>query len=329
VLLEDFQTAYAQISAGQPVQLPPKTTSFKYWAQRLENYAQSAEVREELAYWHALAERPARPLPVDFPGGENRERRAHTIGVALTEAETEALLRDVPAAYRTEINEVLLTALAVALSEWTGDTRVLIDLEGHGREDLFEDVDLSRTVGWFTTVYPVMLDLTGAQGVGEQVKAVKEQLRAVPRRGIGYGLLRYLSEDDEVRARLANVPQPQIAFNYLGQFDQMLGGANGDANSFGPAPEPRGPERDPNGLRRYLIEINGGVSQGCLRLEWTYSRALYQQETIERVARAFIDTLRGIIEHSRAPEAASLTPSDFPLADLDQKKLDKLLSKLK
>jgi len=184
-------------------------------------------------------------------------------------------------------------------------------------------------VGWFTTLYPVMLDLAGAQGIGEQVKAVKEQLRAVPRRGIGYGLLRYLSEDDEVRARLANVPQPQIAFNYLGQFDQMLGGANGDANSFGPAPEPRGPERDPNGLRRYLIEINGGVSQGCLRLEWTYSRALYQQETIERVARAFIDTLRGIIEHSRAPEAASLTPSDFPLADLDQKKLDKLLSKLK
>jgi len=116
VLLEDFQTAYTQISAGQPVQLPPKTTSFKYWAQRLENYAQSAEVREELQYWQTLAERPALPLPVDFPGGENRERRAHTIGVALTEAETEALLRDVPAAYRTEINDALR-------GRWAGSRR--------------------------------------------------------------------------------------------------------------------------------------------------------------------------------------------------------------
>src|SRR5207253_6003988 len=126
---------------------------------------------------------------------------AGPVGVALDAEETRALIQDVPRAYRTGINDVLLAALARAVTAWTGGTRVLVDLEGHGREELFPDVDVSRTAGWFTTVHPVLLDLSGADGEAGALKAVKEQLRAVPHRGIGYGALRWLAAP-ETRARV-------------------------------------------------------------------------------------------------------------------------------
>src|SRR5207247_7744318 len=174
----------------------------------------------EREYWRAIVAAEPSRLPVDQAGGEERNTvgTVRTVSVVLGEDETRSLLQEVPAAYRTQIGDVLLTAVLEAFAEWTGREELLIDLEGHGREDLFTGVDLSRTVGWFTTIYPVRLQ-RGAGGPGEALKAVKEQLRRVPNRGIGYGLLRYV-RDEEMDSSAGG------SFNYLGPFDQVGGGAS-------------------------------------------------------------------------------------------------------
>ena len=307
ILLQDFQAIYEQLGRNETVQLPPKTTSFQYWARRLAEYAQSEAVRQELGHWLSLGQRPTIPLPVDFFGSDNLEASAQSVTVSLSAEETQALLQEVPAAYRTEINDVLLTALAQAFAQWTGSQSLLVDLEGHGREDLFEEVDLSRTVGWFTALFPVRLDLEDTAGPGEALMAVKEQLRQVPNRGIGYGLLRYLCQDEEVVRQVRGLPQPQVSFNYLGQFGQ----ASDEHTPFGPAAESAGPDRSPLGMRTHLLEIDGGIAGGQLQLEWTYSENLHHRATIERLAQDFVEALRTLIAHCRSSEAGGYTPSDF------------------
>jgi len=323
ILLEDLMTAYQQLSQGGDVQMPPKTTSFKHWARKLTAYAQTAELKQELPYWLAPARAQAATLPVDYPEGRsaNTAGNAQTISVSLTGEETRALLQEVPNTYRTQINDVLMTALARSFSQWTGERTLLVDMEGHGREAIFDEVDLSRTVGWFTTIFPVLLNLAKAPGPGEALKSVKEQIRAIPGRGIGYGLLRYLSGDGEVAAQLRQLPQAEASFNYLGQFDQVLP----ESSPFGPAPESVGPVHSPRAERRYLLEVNAFISGGRLQLEWAYNEQIHRRETIARLAEEYTSALRTLIAHCLSPEAAQAggyTPSDFPLARLEQSKLD-------
>ncbi|MCG8348343.1 MAG: amino acid adenylation domain-containing protein, partial [Chloroflexales bacterium] len=331
ILMEDLQEAYQQLAAaalsGQTpvVTLPPKTTSFQTWAQKLSAHAQSDAIRAELDYWRKASASGQALLPRDFPAGVNSEASARRVSVALTPEETGALLRDVPPVYRTEINDVLLTALAQAFQAWTGAPSLLIELEGHGREDLFDDVDVSRTVGWFTSAYPVRLDLTKAAEPGAALMAIKEQLRSIPQRGIGYGLLRYLSADPAIRGQLRDQPRVEVSFNYLGQFDQTAE----SSSTFGPAAESRGPDRSPHGLRDCVLGINGSVIGGRLQMEWSYSANLHRQATVEHLAQEFIAALRNLITHCQSPNAGGYTPSDFNLAKLDQRRLDKVLSKVK
>jgi amino acid adenylation domain-containing protein/non-ribosomal peptide synthase protein (TIGR01720 family) len=320
VLLEDLLLAYHQLNRGVALQLPPKTTSFKQWAERLSEYAQSGSLQPELDYWLAESRSTVVPLPVDYPAGANIQASSQTVAVSLSEEETRALLQEAPKAYHTQINDVLLTALAQACARWTGVRSLLIDLEGHGREELFEDVDLSRTVGWFTVVFPVLLELGEASGPGETLKTIKEQLRRVPNHGIGYGLLRYLSREKEIAEKLRARPQAQVSFNYLGQLDQVLP----EPAPFGPAGEPTGPAHSPRGNRRYLLEVNGSVVGGQLRLFWTYSENVHRRSTIESLAQECVEALRLLIAHCQSPEAGGYTPSDFPLARLDEQKLSAL-----
>jgi non-ribosomal peptide synthase protein (TIGR01720 family) len=311
VLLEDLQGAYEQALRGDAVALPPKTTSFRHWASRLDAHAQTAAMRAQLEHWTAPGRVPA--LPVDHPGGENSITSSREVTVSLDAAETEALLREVPAAYRTQINDALLTALAETMAAWTGERRLLVSMEGHGREDLFPGVDLSRTVGWFTTVYPVLLDLGAEGGPGESLKRVKEQLRAAPDHGIGYGMLRYLSRDDAVRRAIRAVPDPEVSFNYLGQYDQSFS----DRALFDLADEPSGDLMSTAGNRKHLIDLNARIEGGRLQVEWAFSESLHSRATIERLAERYLDRLRALIAHCRSDEAGGYTPSDFPLADID------------
>ena len=244
-----------------------------------------------------------------------------TVSVALNAAETRALLSEVPRVFHTEINDLLLTALAQSFAGWTGRRTLLVDLEGHGREELFADLDLSRTVGWFTTIFPVLLDLRGAASPIEELKRVKEQLRGIPRRGIGYGLLRYLSGDAQVRAQLEALPQAEVSFNYLGQLDQVLA----KSELFAAARESGGAARDPRQRRRHLLEINASVAGGQLQAAWAYSTTAHRRETIEQLADGFVSALRGLIELSRTPGTHCYTPSDFPLINVTQGQLDALV----
>ncbi|QOY92809.1 non-ribosomal peptide synthase/polyketide synthase [Massilia sp. UMI-21] len=318
-MLEDLQTAYAQLRDGVPVVLPAKTTSFKSWSERLLAYGQSAAAQDEAAYWLDLPWHRSPALPVDHAGGGNEVAAAGTIELVLGADETEALLRDVPGVYHTHINDALLAAVAIAFAEWTGGPALSVALEGHGREDLFHDVDLSRTVGWFTSMYPALLDLGGARDPGAVLKAVKEQLRGVPNRGIGFGVLSYLAGDERIRA----LPQPEVSFNYLGQ----LGDAISSGKLLTIAREDSGPLRSARGERKQLIDIEASVIDGRLHMGWTYGAALHDESTIARLAARCVAALQELIAHCSTSEGG-YTPSDFPLVRLDQPALDAIVAML-
>ncbi len=322
VILEDLETAYGQRTSGAPIALPPRTTSFAGWARRLAAHARSSALDGELEYWTLPARSRAARLPVDFNGSNSVETEG-VVEMALTAEETAALLRDVPAAYGTQINDALLTALLRATEGWTSADSLLVDLEGHGREDILEGANLSRTVGWFTTRFPVVLSGGGRSDLAEVLKHVKEQLRAVPQRGIGYGLLRYSGGKPEVAKQLRELPQPEISFNYLGQLDSRYS----DRSLFRPAAGSVGLTRSRRQKRRYLISLDGSIRDGRVAFSWSFSEAVHRRETIESLARRFTEALRDLIAHCVAPDAGGYTPSDFPKAKLSQRGLDKLLSR--
>ncbi len=199
--------------------LPPKTTSFQRWSEYLTDYAQSAAAHAQLDFWLNQPWEDIRPLPLDLPSHTeaNTEAAARTVTVALSPAETQALLADVPATYHTRINDVLLTALVQAFARWNGVSSLLVSLEGHGREEIFAEANLSRTVGWFTMLAPLVLSLPDTTEPGAAIKSIKEQLRRLPHNGLSFGLLRYLSQDPRIREQLSALPQPQVSFNYAGR----------------------------------------------------------------------------------------------------------------
>ena len=325
ILFEDLWTAYEQSRRGEAMSLPAKTTSFKQWAERLAAHAGSETLTDEGAYWSSAARARVGRLPVDHDRGENTEESLRAVSLSLTEDETDALLRKVPEAYRTQINDVLLSAVALALTRWTGAESALVDLEGHGREEIFEDVDLTRTVGWFTTVFPVLLDVPGRDGPGEVLTSVKEQLRAVPGKGLGYGLLRYLrGEGDALATRLVGLPQSEVSFNYLGQLDQAFQ----DASPFRIAPESVGPSHSIKAKRRYRLDVRSSVLNGRLGIRWAYSENQYRAETIEALSARVMEALRDLIAHCISPEAGGYTPSDFEKANLSREDLDDVMDSL-
>jgi non-ribosomal peptide synthase protein (TIGR01720 family) len=250
-----------------------------------------------------------------------------TAAAGLSEEETTGLLQAVPSAYNTQINDVLLTALVAVVTRWSGSTSLLVDLEGHGREDLFDDVDLSRTVGWFTTSFPVRLYAVDLSRPGEALKSIKEQLRCIPQRGIGFGILRFLSPDDGTRRALAELPQPQIRFNYLGQLGGS--GVHLDRARGAPAYDPNRGWRSPRQLRRHLLEVDVSVVDGRLDAKWMYSENRHSKVEVESLAVEFTGALRVIVDHCKDPSAGGYTPSDFTGARITQSDLDSLLRRIR
>ncbi|WP_437589100.1 non-ribosomal peptide synthase/polyketide synthase [Sorangium sp. So ce1000] len=324
ILLQDLEAACAQARRGEPIRLPAKTSSYRRWAERLEAAAQGPALQREAAFWLDLPwDRVASPV-ADDPSGERTETVMSRVAIALGDVETRALLEDVPEVYRTRIEEVLLTALSLALARWTGGGAVAIDVEGHGREELDgEDLDLSRTVGWFTSVYPVLLEVAPDAAPGAVLKAVKEQVRRIPRRGLPYGAVRELGTG-ALADRLRRLPTPSVCFNYLGQWDQVVGaGARVSV-----AAESSGPEHDPRSPLPYEIEIDASVYGGRLEATFRYSAARYRQETIAAVGALWRDALRALIAHCLSPDAGGYTPADFTDVALAPDELDSILERL-
>ena len=321
ILLEDLQTAIQQLSAARPVDLPPKTTSFKTWAERLVEHSNSQELRDELGYWLQIGESPVTALPVDHEDGLNLESSASVVSVSLTADETEALLREAPKANNLRVNDLLLTALAMSFQEWVGPQSLLLDVEGHGREDVIAGVDTSRTVGWFTSIYPMVLN---AAEVEWTLNSIKEQVRAIPNNGIGYGLLRSLASKIEGTEKLRELPRAEVCYNYLGQFDQLFAGPS----SWQMAREPIGPILSPKGKMSHLFYIVGAIFQGQLHMRFKYSSDCYNRSTVEALADSFGRALRSLIAHCRSVCEARDLAIDFPLAQLSHAELQEAFAQI-
>ncbi len=304
ILLEDLQQAYRNAP------LPPKTSAYQQWALQLQAHAQT--LGTQLPYWQAQV--ADAELPCDHPGGGLQNRLGTKLDSRLSVEQTRQLLQDAPAAYRTQVNDLLLTALARVVSRWSGQSAAPIQLEGHGREDLFDDVDLSRTVGWFTSLFPLRLHAEGE--LAGAIKSVKEQLRAVPDKGIGYGLLRYLGTPQA----LSSLAVPRITFNYLGQFDRQFD----DSALWVPASEGSGQAQDPEAPLANWLTVEGQVYGGELTLQWGFSREMFEASTIQQLADDYREELLALIAHCLDPQHGGLTPADVRLAQLSQAQLDAL-----
>ncbi len=330
ILLEDLERGLQQLRSGQVVELPPRTHSLKRYADRLHEYAQTAALAVDAAYWLNQPWNGVRPLPLDyhFSDRSNTVAQSDSILIALSRQQTQQLLHEVPSVYGTQINDALLTALTRACTQWTKQPYLHLDLEGHGRTTILDDLDISRTVGWFTTISPLLLHWEGspqqAWDPGAALKSVKEQLRAMPHHGIGYGLARYLSRDDGIRQQLGSLPQAQLSFNYLGQLDNVWG----EGTAFPRSDLSAGLSNSPHNRRPHLIEINGAVTKQRLHFTWTYSRAHYRPETVQTVAQNFLAALEQLIEHCTSASRRGYTPSDFVALAVSQDELDAILAEL-
>ena len=311
ILLSDLETGCAQALAGADPDLPAPTAGITDWLGYLQRRAADPALETELEYWRDWPALPA--LPRDDPEIPARwDSTTHTC-ITLSTDRTADLLERTSAAFNTRINDLLLTALALALAGWTGRRTWRIALEGHGRPDDPQAPDLTSTVGWFTALYPVRLHLPDPGDPEASLKAVKEQLRDVPGDGLAYGIARYLSD------RADDLPEAEIAFNYLGQVEAGRGGG-----LFDPAPEGTGETQCLDGTRPHVLDVNALVTGGRLHVSVSYSDRQYRAETVERLAAGFEDALCRLIELCRDPRRCGYTPSDFPLAKLDQERLDRL-----
>ncbi|GAB0057976.1 Linear gramicidin synthase subunit D [Candidatus Magnetaquicoccaceae bacterium FCR-1] len=324
ILLEDLQTLLDQAARREPFQLPAKTTSFKQWAERITAPAHLETLRAELPYWQSLADRTFLPLPHD-QGSPDQPSLAGSVAhlrVSLDTVETNALLHELPGALNARINDLLLTALARALSLWSGQKSgaFLIDLEGHGREELFEDLDISRTVGWFTALYPVALEAVSDDSwPAGALNRIQERLAAVPKNGIGFGLLRHLLDTPSRQP-----PTAQISFNYFGQYDGLLGASN----RFTLAQEAIGPTSDPRAQRSHLLELNGFVGSGVLHWDWSYDPCHHHADSIQRLGELFLVAFREMIQYGLESESLRQPAEDAAATNLDGDDLDALLAEL-
>ncbi|WP_051569069.1 non-ribosomal peptide synthase/polyketide synthase [Alkaliphilus transvaalensis] len=312
ILLEDITDLYRaskEEKRVEEIKLPNKTTSFKEWANRLVKYANSYEMEIEANYWRSIEEKKVEKLPKDkavstvVTTDTGSDIKAETIN--LSEEETANLLRKVNRAYGTEINDILLTALTKTIGEWTGYDKVLINLESHGREEIIEGADITRTVGWFTAQYPVILERKQNDLISDLIKNVKDQLRLIPNKGIGYGILRYLS-DEKIKQGIEFRLDPEISFNYLGEFksDDNFGG-------FGSSKIDTGDFMDVNEKPLFALDFIGVITKNRLNMDIKYSKSEYHEVTIKTLAEKYKENLLEIVEHCQSKKEVEVTASDI------------------
>src|SRR5579864_6169859 len=333
ILLPDLAAAWAAIAAGASPALEPCPVSFRGWAERLSREALNPERVKELSFWidtlkDAPELVPGRPL---VPSRDT-VGKAHQIALTLPPKVTAPLLNRVAGAFHARINDVLLTGLVLSILKWrrssANGTSVLIDLEGHGREAIFEGIDLSRTVGFFTTIFPVRLDpgpldleetWAGGEGLGRALKSIKEQLRSVPDNGIGYGLLRYLNP--ETAPVLSGLAKPQIDFNYLGRFPVAETADWTPSASFSGGLDPEMAFHHPLQVDSMVLERASGPE---LTAVWTWMPGIFSENDVRLLAEGWFHMLESLVHYSEQPGAGGLTPSDAPLVTLSQSEIDQL-----
>ncbi|MCY8264769.1 non-ribosomal peptide synthetase [Bacillus inaquosorum] len=321
ILFEDFSTAYKQAVSGETIKLPQKTDSYLTYSQSIADYSKSRQMQREAAYWDERENRHIQPIPKDNEAAPNTFKDTEVIDFNLSRHHTELLLTAANKAYSTEMNDILLTALGLALQQWTGYDQFKISMEGHGRESYLEDIDISRTVGWFTSIYPVWLDMSHSdhknkdERLGHLIKQTKDMLHRIPHKGAGYGVLKYTNKKWG-----SEKGSPDISFNYLGQFDQDIQSKAFEVSDIKP-----GNEISPNWERPHALDISGAVSSGCLNMHMIYNRLQFEKKTIQTFAGHFKQTLENIIEHCTGKENREWSASDFTDEDLTLDELSEIM----
>ncbi|MFC0781255.1 condensation domain-containing protein, partial [Flavobacterium sp. HJSW_4] len=308
ILLEDFSTIYQALVTNSTVQLPLKTDSFQKWASLQQSYAQSPVQQQERIYWENLSQNNIALLPNDFEDLDNKAINNKSLSFALDIELTKKIQTKVHNLYNTEINDVLLTALALSIKEIFGVQKSVVQMEGHGREEIIDGVDISRTIGWFTSVYPFVLDISDNQH--PEIISVKESLRKVPNKGIGYGILKYL--DTTFEKELI----PSIQFNYLGDFGSNADGK--DDSQFEFSDENIGASKDLENVgSSVLLDVSGMMISGQLSMSISYSSSLFKKTTIEKLVLSYHEHLCTLIKELSQTKENRLTPSDLTFKSLN------------
>ncbi|MEB2282950.1 amino acid adenylation domain-containing protein, partial [Lysinibacillus xylanilyticus] len=303
ILMEDFIHLYDQAMQGRLLTLPEKTVSYQEWAEALQAYSTSKKLWKEARYWQEQESTivPALPKDKDIPLDTCAEMG--TVSMQLDSEWTARLLREAPKAYQTEINDLLLAALGLAMNKWSGNDSIRVDLEGHGREELDQAYDLSRTVGWFTSIYPVVLDFTKGD-LSYYIRSVKETLRKVPNKGIGYGVFKYGMAEKPQWMRSADA---EISFNYLGQIDIPQAD---ELSGFSLSQQSLDGYRSKKADNLYTLDINSQIVQGRLVFKVDYASEQYEESTMHSFISLVKSSLQEIISHCISVDRTTLTPSD-------------------
>lgn len=280
ILFEDLQTLLKEEGAEK---LGARTSSFLTWSNRLVQYAQTKELIQEVSYWSKF-KKISTDIPIDHNYGCYTNANSVKLTFTFSKEVTQKILKEIPKIYKTQINDVLLSAFILALQKWKPNGLV-INLDGHGREELFDDIDLSRTIGWFTAVYPVYFKPINDHNLEDTLRYVSKNLSDIPRHGVGYGILKYLSNDALVHDQLANIPDAKIGFNYFGQAFQSF---FSDQSMFIRSEESIGDYRSSRSKPLYMLEINSYIVDNGFYFEWTYNNSFHTKETISNLLDRFI-----------------------------------------
>ncbi|QFY84841.1 amino acid adenylation domain-containing protein [Bacillus subtilis] len=321
ILLEDLSAGYQQAAAGQTIQLPPKTDSYQEYARRIQEYAQSSKLIREEAYWRSVEEQQAAELPYEIPHHVNIDfSKRDSLSFSLTEADTAVLLQNVNHAYGTDTQDILLTAASLAICEWTGGSKLRIAMEGHGREHILPELDISRTVGWFTSMYPALISFENHRDeLGTAVKTVKDTLGRIPNKGVGYGMLKYLTHPENKSITFSKTPE--ISFNYLGQFNDIE-----RQDTFRPSSLGSGKDITHTWKREQIIEMSAMAADKKLHFNLSYPPARFHRNTMEQLINRIEHFLLDIMKHCAGQQKAEKTLSDFSSQSLTAEDLDSISS---
>ena len=320
ILLEDIDILYQQIVKNEPIVLTLKTDSYQSWTKNLQNYLKSKAFENSNSYWNAVLQEKVGSLKRDNPEGENIFKMKEVESFKLSKEVTTSLLSEVHTPFKTQINDILLSALLLSINKLYNQNDILIDLEGHGRQSLGLRENIGRTVGWFTSFYPILLEKKSDK-LSSIIKHVKETLRKVPNNGMDYMLRKYFADTSFQNQSIEEVTA-QISFNYLGQFDNEI-----DGNSFGLGHEAKGDEVSKNKIRDYDWDVSGIVSNGELTMGIMYSNQQYKKETIEKLMTFYNESILEIVEYCCTYTNVELTPSDLTFKDITFEQLVKLQQK--
>ncbi|WP_423242486.1 condensation domain-containing protein [Zhouia spongiae] len=306
ILLDDLATLYLQYINNSTLTLPLKTDSFRDWSQALNDYAHGDKLAVEHNYWENLLTSNVIDLPKDQIDRDYNQRDYSELSFVLDTNITELLQTRTNRVFNTEINDILLTSFGLSINDVFDISRVFVKMEGHGREDIISDIDITRTVGWFTSVYPYLLEILPEEDALGNLVYVKESLRKVPNKGIGYGILK------ELASGFSTEIKPKIVFNYLGDFGSGVGSEESKQSSlFQYSSEYRGRDIPLNNNRDISLNVSGVLVDGVLRMSISYSKRDYNKATISRLISSYKYNLEKLILKLNEEEKSYLTPDDL------------------